>query len=114
MAAFIQQRSFFYVHILVAPRFFRFFVVLFFLREQHETAVPLVLVSALPPHDLKKKYGAKWALVTVSGRCGRMSVYHSMIGALSVDYHINIFFTYLKILQYELNMFWGAPYLLFF
>lgn len=28
--------------------------------------VPLLLVAVLPPQDLKKKYGAKWALVTVS------------------------------------------------
>lgn len=29
--------------------------------------VPLLLVAVLPPQDLKKKYGAKWALVTGGG-----------------------------------------------
>lgn len=32
------------------------------------TTVPLLLVAILPPQNLKKKYGAKWALVTVSLR----------------------------------------------
>ena len=35
-------------------------------RRRRPLSVPLLLVTVLPPQNLKKKYGAKWALVTVS------------------------------------------------
>lgn len=35
-------------------------------RRRRPLTVPLLLVTVLPPQNLKKKYGAKWALVTVS------------------------------------------------